>query len=92
MCVLLGNLLENAIEGATTRPEGERSARVICHISGDMLCLVVENGFDGRVRRKKEGFLSTKHPGRGTGFIRCARRLRATVVPCRWRPKTVCFE
>lgn len=68
MCVLLGNLLENAIEGATTLPEGERSARVICHISGDMLCLVVENGFDGRVRRKKEGFLSTKHPGEGYGL------------------------
>lgn len=41
---------------------------MICHISGDMLCLVVENGFDGRVRRKKEGFLSTKHPGEGYGL------------------------
>lgn len=68
MCVLLGNLLENAIEGATTLPEGKRSARVICHISGDMLCLVVENSFDGHVRRKKEGFLSTKHPGEGYGL------------------------
>ena len=33
-----------------------------------MLCLVVENGFDGRVRREKEGFLSTKHPGEGYGL------------------------
>lgn len=68
MCVLLGNLLENAIEGAITQPEGKRGARVICHISGEMLCLVVENSFDGRVRRKKEGFLSTKHPGEGYGL------------------------
>lgn len=68
MCVLLGNLLENAIEGAMTRPEGKRSACVICRISGDMLCLVVENGFDGHVRRMKEGFLSTKHPGQGYGL------------------------
>lgn len=68
LCVLFGNLLENAIEGAMTRPEGERSVRVICRISGEMLCLVVENSFDGRVRREKEGFLSTKHPGEGYGL------------------------
>lgn len=76
MCVLLGNLLENAIEGAMTLPEGERNARVICRISGEMLCLVVENSFDGHVRREKEGYLSTKHSGEGYGL----NSVRATVA------------
>ena len=65
LCVLLGNLLENAIDGASALPEGERRVRAICRLSGDMLCVIVENRFDGQVRREKGRFLSTKHAGRG---------------------------
>lgn len=68
LCVLLGNLLENAIDGASALPEGERRVRAICRLSGDMLCVIVENRFDGQVRREKGRFLSTKHAGEGHGL------------------------
>ena len=68
LCVLLGNLVENAVDGALTLPEGKRSAKVICRMSGDLLCIIVENGYDGQMRRKKDGFASTKHAGESYGL------------------------
>lgn len=68
ICLLLGNLMENAIEGAMTRPEGEREARVICRMNGELLCVIVENSYDGHTRKEKGRFASTKHPGEGYGL------------------------
>lgn len=76
LCVLLGNLLENAVDGALTLPERKRSAKVICRMSGDLLCMIVENGYDGRVLREKHGFASTKHAGESYGL----ESVRATVA------------
>ena len=76
LCVLLGNLVENALDGALTLPEGKRGAKVICRMSGDLLCVIVENGYDGQVRRKKDGFASTKHSGESYGL----ESARATVA------------
>lgn len=75
LCVLLGNLLENAIEGAMSQPEGKRNIRVICQLNGDLLCLIVENSYDGHIRYKDGRFLSTKHEGEGYGLT----SVRATV-------------
>ena len=68
LCVLLGNLVENAVDGALTLPEGKRIAKVICRMSGDLLCIIVENGYDGQMRRKNDGFASTKHAGESYGL------------------------
>ena len=76
LCVLLGNLVENALDWALTLPEGKRGAKVICRMSGDLLCVIVENGYDGQVRRKKDGFASTKHSGESYGL----ESARATVA------------
>ena len=76
LCVLLGNLVENALDGALTLPEGKRGAKVICRMSGDLLCVIVENGYDGQARRKKDGFASTKHTGESYGL----ESVRATVA------------
>ena len=40
------------------------------------LCVIVENGYDGQVRRKKDGFASTKHSGESYGL----ESARATVA------------
>lgn len=61
---------------ALTLPEGKRGAKVICRMSGDLLCVIVENGYDGQVRRKKDGFASTKHSGESYGL----ESARATVA------------
>ncbi len=76
LCVLLGNLLENAVDGALTLPQGERRATAICRMSGDLLCIIVENGYDGRVLPEKHGFASTKHAGESYGL----ESVRATVA------------
>lgn len=68
MCVLLGNLLENALDGAGTVPEGRRQVRVICRVNGEMCCIIVENSYDGRVNREQGRLLSTKHEGGGYGL------------------------
>lgn len=75
LCVLLGNLLENAVDGALTLPQGQRTAQAICRMSGNLLCIIVENSYDGQVRREKDGFASTKHPGESYGL----ESVRATV-------------
>lgn len=68
ICVLLGNLLENALDGAGTMPQGKRRARIICQLNGEMCCVIVENSYNGQVLCKDGRFLSTKHEGRGHGL------------------------
>ena len=67
-CTVLGNLLENALDGAGTMPQGKRRARIICQLNGEMCCVIVENSYNGQVLCKDGRFLSTKHEGRGHGL------------------------
>lgn len=72
-CMLLGNLLENAIEACGRQTSGDRWMDVIVKMpSSAMLVLIVENSFNGEVFRKGEDFLSTKHPGTGIGLASVA--------------------
>lgn len=72
-CMLLGNLLENAIEACNRQSSGDRWMDVIVKMpSSAMLVLIVENSFNGEVLRKGEDFLSTKHPGIGIGLASVA--------------------
>ncbi len=70
LCMMLGNLLENALRASHALPPEQRRVQVICRmLSPGMLGLVVENRFDGVLRRRGEKLLSTAHPGRGVGLI-----------------------
>lgn len=69
MASLFGNLMENAIAGCQTVPEEARYfclTTKICH--GNSLYLVSTNSFDGKVRKSKDGYRSTKHSGCGIGL------------------------
>ncbi len=66
--VLLGNLLENAIEGASHAPIGNRNISLVVFCSGKMLAIVVDNGFDGHVRQQNGVYLSTKESHTGIGL------------------------
>lgn len=58
VCTILGNLLENAIEGCETQ-SGRRSITLGYSLDSVFL-LVIENTFDGRIRQKNSHFLSRK--------------------------------
>lgn len=68
LCVLLGNLLENAVDDASAMEPQRRYVRAICRMNGDMLCIIVENGYAGELRRAGGRYLSTKHEGEGDGL------------------------
>lgn len=73
MAALFGNIMENAIYACTSLPEEERYFNLTAEIRhGSNLYIVSTNSFDGKVRKGKNGYCSTKHSGRGTGLISIA--------------------
>lgn len=70
LCMLLGNLLENALLASMDVPEKQRDLRVICRmLTPTMLGLIVENRYAGALKRDRDAFLSTRHEGLGTGLL-----------------------
>ncbi len=69
--VLLGNLLENAIDAASKLPVSERDIKLHILQQGNMLAVTVDNSFNGEVLQKDGVYLSTKpkHSGLGLSSI-----------------------
>lgn len=73
MVSLFGNLMENAIDGCRTAPEGGRYFCLTTEIRhGNRLYIVSTNSFDGKVQKGKDGYRSTKHSGNGIGLTAIA--------------------
>lgn len=73
LCVLVGNLLENAVEAVAGIPQGQRFIR--CHAvrQGEMLSLTVENSFGGELSQKEGKLVSRKRgnqPGVGLQSVK----------------------
>lgn len=70
---LFGNILENGIEGCQTMPEQKRYFNLTVELRhGNSLYVVATNSFDGRVKKGKNGYRSTKHCGTGIGLAAIA--------------------
>ena len=71
LCVILGNLFDNAIEASLKLPEAERMIRVYMDMKNTQLYISFTNLTAGR-KQKKAGriFLSTKGEGHGLGLYR----------------------
>ena len=70
MASLLGNLMENAIAGCTTAPEGDRKfALSVEEKQGNFLYIVSTNSFDGKPLKSGDVYLSTKRTGDGLGLL-----------------------
>lgn len=70
---LFGNLMENAIAGCQTVPEDSRYFRLTAEVRhGNRLYIVSTNSFDGKVRKCKSEYRSTKHDGNGIGLTAIA--------------------
>jgi hypothetical protein len=68
LCVIVGNLLENAGEACARMTEGRRFIRLRSRLQYGTLTITMDNSFDGRARRQGEAFLSSKRDEVGTGL------------------------
>lgn len=69
-CIILGNLLENALEACERTSESPKFIEVNAQISGkQMILLTVKNSADKPIQKKQGSFLSSKREGRGTGIV-----------------------
>lgn len=68
LCIVLSNLLENAVDAITEQQEGPRRLYLRGQAVDGHLGIVIDNTFDGKVREKDGVFLSTKHYGHGLGM------------------------
>lgn len=75
LCLVLSNLLENALEASLkTKPQKQRiKVQAYLH-SEHMVLLTVTNAFDGDIKEKDGVFQSSKHRGEGVG-IQSIRRI-----------------
>lgn len=68
LCILLSNLLENAVEALSRQTEGEKELYLRGDFRDGRLGLVVRNSFSGQVHLRNERYVSTKHEGFGLGL------------------------
>ncbi|MCL2390991.1 MAG: GHKL domain-containing protein [Oscillospiraceae bacterium] len=68
LCVIVGNLLENAIDACRTLPDDERFIRLFSYVSENILTFTMENSFDGELNQWGDVFYSTKRDGEGIGL------------------------
>ena len=68
-CILLSNLLENALYAVSHQQSGKRYIYLRGEQSDGKLRLVIDNSFTGTVNTENGRFLSSKHKGFGTGIL-----------------------
>lgn len=70
ICVLFGNLLENAMDACLAQSQGERLIRVSGGVQAEhVLVFTVDNTYETPIRQTKSGaYLSSKHNGEGIGI------------------------
>ena len=71
LCIIIGNLFDNAIEASMTLPEDKRQIRVYMEVKNTQLYISFTN-FTAQVKQMKIGkrFASTKGEGHGLGLLR----------------------
>ena len=69
VCLVLSNLLENAVEASLKTERSRRKITVEMYLHHTHLLLIqVENTFDEKIRQKNEIFQSSKRAGNGIGI------------------------
>ena len=67
LCIIIGNLLDNAIDACMELPVEKRLIRIYMEMKGNFLYLALTNTSGGK---KKKNFRSTKGAGHGFGISR----------------------
>jgi hypothetical protein len=68
MCIIVGNLFENAIEACRYVDQDKRFIKVQSALVKSRLTLVIDNSFDGSYKVVEGDFFSRKREGRGIGI------------------------
>ena len=69
LCIIVGNLLENAVEACSRMTSGQRFIRMGSRFQHEILAITVDNSFPGDSIRCRDGvFLSSKRDSEGTGL------------------------
>ena len=69
MCLVLSNLLENALEASLRTAPGKRQIEITACVHADRILLIeVENAFDGEINEKNGVFRSSKRRENGIGI------------------------
>jgi len=71
LCIIIGNLMDNAIEACMELPEEERSIRIYMEMKQTQLYMSFTNTASSEKKNKVSGrFLSTKGENHGFGLVR----------------------
>lgn len=70
LSVLIGNLMDNAMEACMKLPEEERFIRIYIDVIKKQLYICVTNSMDGMAQRRGNYFLSDKQGSHGFGLLR----------------------
>lgn len=74
LCIIIGNLLDNAMEACEKEPEEEkRFIRVYIDILKEQLYIYVANSMTDGIKKFGKTYLSTKSAGHGFGLMRVDR-------------------
>lgn len=69
ICIILSNLLENALEASLRTSEEKRRICLEAYVHADRLTLIhVKNSFDGELHERNDIFQSSKRKGNGVGI------------------------
>ena len=69
MCLVLSNLLENALEASLRTAPERRQIQITSYLHAERLLLIeVQNAYDGEVKEKDGVFRSSKRKGSGIGI------------------------
>lgn len=68
LCIIVGNLLENAVETCKRMESRPRFIHLNSFLQYDTLTITVDNSFDGNLKQKGGVFLSSKRAGEGIGL------------------------
>ena len=68
LCVIFGNLLENALEACDRVQAGDRFIRLTGTVRYGILTITMDNSFDGDATLEDGAFRSRKHEGCGIGL------------------------
>lgn len=66
-CAVLGNLLENAVEGCARSDAEHPDMHIVTKWTGKTFFLMVENTYDGKYSRRGNSFLSSKRKNQSMG-------------------------
>jgi len=71
LCIIIGNLLDNAIEACLALPEKQRIIRLYMEMKNTQLYMTITNSAPpGKIQKTSGRFMTTKGEGRGFGLVR----------------------